>query len=43
MSRRVLLIDSAAPEKPETDITAEDITVAARSVVLTKSIYRAAP
>src|SRR6185312_14782612 len=38
-----LLIDSAEPEKPEADISGEEITVAARSVVLTKSVYRADP
>ena len=38
-----LLIDSAEPGKPEADISGEEITVAARSVVLTKSVYRADP
>jgi isoamylase len=36
-----LLIDSAAPEKEESDITAEEITVVARSAVLTKSVIEA--
>jgi isoamylase len=35
-----LLIDSAAPEKPETDIAGDEITVAARSAVLTKSVLQ---
>ena len=38
-----LLIDSAAPDKEESDITAEEITVVARSAVLTKSVIKAAP
>jgi len=33
-----LLIDSAVPEQPESDITGPEITVVARSAVLTKSI-----
>ena len=33
-----LLIDSAAPDKPENDIAGAEITVAARSAVLTKSV-----
>jgi len=36
-----LLIDSADPEKPETDILGEEITVLARSAVLTKSLIEA--
>ena len=36
-----LLIDSAAPDKEESDITAEEITVVARSAVLTKSVIEA--
>jgi glycogen operon protein len=36
-----LLIDSAAPDKEESDITAEEITVVARSAVLTKSVIKA--
>jgi glycogen operon protein len=35
-----LLIDSAAPDKPESDIVGEEITVAARSAVLTKSVLQ---
>jgi glycogen operon protein len=35
-----LLIDSATPEQPERDIAGEDITVAARSAVLTKSVLQ---
>ena len=38
-----LLIDSAAPDKEESDITAEEITVVARSAVLTKSVIEAPP
>ena len=37
-----LLIDSAEPDKPESDITGEEITVAARSAVLTKSLLQPA-
>ena len=33
-----MLIDSAEPDKDESDITAEEITVVARSAVLTKSV-----
>jgi glycogen operon protein len=36
-----LLIDSAVPEKEESDITTEEITVVARSAVLTKSVLEA--
>jgi isoamylase len=35
-----LLIDSAAPEKPEADVVGEEMTVAARSAVLTKSVLQ---
>ncbi|HKS61466.1 MAG TPA: glycogen debranching protein GlgX [Xanthobacteraceae bacterium] len=35
-----LLIDSAAPDKPESDIVGEEITVATRSAVLTKSVLQ---
>ena len=35
-----LLLDSAAPAKPEQDITANEITVVARSAVLTKSVVQ---
>ncbi len=38
-----LLIDSAAPDKPESDVTGEEITVVARSAVLTKSVLPADP
>jgi len=38
-----MLIDSAEPGKPEADIAGEEITVAARSAVLTKSIHRDQP
>jgi isoamylase len=37
-----LLIDSAVPEKDESDITTEEIAVVARSAVLTKSVLEAA-
>jgi len=36
-----LLIDSLAPDKEESDITTDEITVAARSAVLTKSVIEA--
>jgi len=36
-----LLIDSIEPEKEESDITGEDITVLARSAMLTKSVIEA--
>jgi isoamylase len=36
-----LLIDSAAPDAPERDIEGEEIAVAARSAVLTMSVYKA--
>ena len=35
-----LLIDSAAPDKPESDVPGEEITVLARSAVLTKSVLQ---
>jgi glycogen operon protein len=35
-----LLIDSAEPDKPEADLVGEEITVAARSAVLTKSVLQ---
>jgi len=38
-----LLIDSAAPDKEESDITADEITVVARSAMLTKSVIEAPP
>ena len=38
-----LLLDSADPAKPESDIAGEEITVAARSAVLTKSVFRPTP
>ena len=38
-----LLLDSTDPRKAETDITGEEITVAARSAVLTKSILKTPP
>ena len=38
-----LLLDSADPAKPESDIAGEEITVAARSAVLTKSILTIPP
>ena len=38
-----LLIDSATPDKEESDITAEEITVVARSAVLTKSVIEPPP
>jgi isoamylase len=38
-----LLIDSAAPDKEESDITTEEITVVARSAMLTKSVIEAPP
>jgi glycogen operon protein len=38
-----LLIDTAAPEKPEQDITGEEIAVVARSAVLTKSTLQSGP
>jgi len=38
-----LLIDSADPGKPETDIAGKEITVVARSAVLTKSILKTNP
>jgi isoamylase len=38
-----LLIDSAAPEMPESDIEGEEITVVARSAVLTKCVLPAIP
>jgi glycogen operon protein len=37
-----MLLDSAAPEKPEGDLTGEEITVVAHSAVLTKSVLRPA-
>jgi glycogen operon protein len=36
-----LLIDSATPDNEESDVTAEEITVVARSAVLTKSVIEA--
>ena len=36
-----VLIDSTEPGKPENDVPGEEITVAARSAVLTKSVLRA--
>jgi isoamylase len=38
-----LLLDSADPGKPESDIVGEEITVAAHSAVLTKSILKTPP
>jgi glycogen operon protein len=38
-----LLIDSAAPDQEESDVTTEEITVVARSAVLTKSVIEALP
>ena len=38
-----LLIDSAAPDEEESDVAAEEITVVARSAVLTKSVIEAPP
>jgi glycogen operon protein len=38
-----LLIDSADPAKPESDTTGEEITVAAHSAILTKSVLKAPP
>jgi isoamylase len=38
-----LLINSATPDKDESDLTAEEITVVARSAVLTKSVIEAPP
>jgi glycogen operon protein len=38
-----VLIDSSVPDKPESDITTEEITVLARSAVLTKSVIQASP
>jgi isoamylase len=38
-----LLLDSSEPGKPESDVPGEEITVAARSVVLTKSLYQPNP
>ncbi len=38
-----LLLDSADPAKPESDIAGEEITVASRSAVLTKSILKIPP
>jgi isoamylase len=35
-----LLIDSAAPDQAESDVTGEEITVVARSAVLTKSVLQ---
>jgi isoamylase len=38
-----LLLDSADPGKPESDVVGEEITVAAHSAVLTKSILKTPP
>jgi glycogen operon protein len=38
-----VLIDTAAPDKPEEDISGEEITVVARSAILTKSVLPAGP
>jgi glycogen operon protein len=38
-----VLLDSAEPDKPEYEITGEDVVVAARSVVLTKAVYQIKP
>jgi glycogen operon protein len=38
-----VLLDSADPEKPEHEISGEEVMVAARSIILTKSIYQTSP
>ena len=38
-----LLLDSADPAKPESDVVGEEVTVAAHSAVLTKSILKTPP